>query len=71
MMSEVGGSTLEEESGLMEGHDFDIVKASQYGYLPRVRQLVEEMKVDCGKGDHQNITPMHWAAINNRVDVVR
>eukprot|EP00117_Sycon_ciliatum_P008196 scpid30645/ scgid11005/ Palmitoyltransferase ZDHHC17; Huntingtin yeast partner H; Huntingtin-interacting protein 14; Huntingtin-interacting protein 3; Huntingtin-interacting protein H; Putative MAPK-activating protein PM11; Putative NF-kappa-B-activating protein 205; Zinc finger DHHC domain-containing protein 17 len=56
---------------LMEGHDFDLVKASQYGYLERIRQLVETQKVDCCKGDEQNITPMHWAAINDRLDVVR
>ena len=58
-------------AGQMEGHDFDLVKATQYGYMHRIRYLVEQEKVDCCRGDSEGITPLHWAAINNRLDVAR
>jgi len=50
---------------------FDIVKASQYGYFDRIKQLVEEEKVDIRQPDHENVYVLHWAAINNRIDIVQ
>ncbi len=37
---------------------------------PRCRELVEKEGVDITKGDKENITVLHWAAINNRIPVV-
>ena len=49
---------------------FDIVKATQYGAFDRVRQLVEESGYDVLKPDSENVTLLHWAAINNRQEIV-
>ena len=35
----------------------------------RCRHLVEECGEEVGKGDSENITVLHWAAINNRIAV--
>ena len=40
------------------------------GFLPRVKQLVEEEGVDVNGRDKENITPLHWAAINNKLDII-
>ena len=44
---------------------FDIVKATQYGARDRVEQLVEG-GFDVNQRDDENVTLLHWAAINNR-----
>ena len=49
---------------------FDIVKAAQYGALDRLRHLVEEGGADVNVPDAENVTLLHWAAINNRREVV-
>ena len=46
------------------------MKATQYGYLPRCKQLVEE-GLDVRTPDKDNITLLHWAAINNRLEIAR
>lgn len=46
-------------------------QAVQRGLLIRVRQLVEEEGVDVRKPDHEDVTLLHWAAINNRIPVVQ
>jgi ankyrin repeat protein len=45
------------------------VEAAQYGNLERCRHLVEVCEEDVTKGDNENITVLHWAAINNRIAV--
>ena len=35
----------------------------------RCRELVEVCGEDVSKGDSENITVLHWAAINNRIAV--
>ena len=47
-----------------------IVKATQYGLMARCKQLVEE-GFDVRAPDKDNITLLHWAAINNRLDIAR
>uniref|UniRef100_A0A1B6EA99 Uncharacterized protein n=1 Tax=Clastoptera arizonana TaxID=38151 RepID=A0A1B6EA99_9HEMI len=47
--------------------NFDIVKATQYGSLERVKQLVEE-GCDVNQPDNETVTLLHWAAINNRLE---
>ena len=44
---------------------FDIVKATQYGARERVEALVD-CGFDVNKRDDENVTLLHWAAINNR-----
>lgn len=49
---------------------WDIVKATQYGILPRCKELVEA-GFDIRTPDNENITLLHWAAINNRIDIAK
>lgn len=48
--------------------DFDIVRATQYGALERVRELVDD-GYDVNKPDNDLI--LHWAAINNRKEIIK
>ncbi|XP_076450296.1 palmitoyltransferase ZDHHC17-like [Babylonia areolata] len=50
--------------------NFDIVRATQYGVFPRVRELVEA-GFDVNQMDKENVSLLHWAAINNRIDIVK
>lgn len=47
---------------------FDIVKATQYGARERVEELVEA-GFDVNQRDAENVTLLHWAAINNRKEI--
>ncbi|OXB59581.1 hypothetical protein ASZ78_010095 [Callipepla squamata] len=47
-----------------------IVKATQYGMLERCKQLVEA-GYDVRQPDEENVTLLHWAAINNRQELVK
>uniref|UniRef100_T1IZZ0 Palmitoyltransferase n=1 Tax=Strigamia maritima TaxID=126957 RepID=T1IZZ0_STRMM len=47
---------------------FDIVKATQYGAYERCRELIED-GFDVNQRDQENVTLLHWAAINNRKDI--
>lgn len=49
---------------------FDIVKATQYGALDRVKELLEQ-DYDINYRDSENVTLLHWAAINNRIEIVK
>ena len=35
----------------------------------RCHDLIENEGADVTQGDEENITPLHWAAINNRIPV--
>ncbi len=48
---------------------FDIVKATQYGAFDRVRQIIQEEGRDVTTPDDENVTLLHWAAINNRKEI--
>lgn len=48
----------------------DIVKATQYGAFSRVRELVESGRWDVNQPDDEDVTLLHWAAINNRREIV-
>lgn len=50
--------------------NLDIVKATQNGALERCKQLVEE-GYDVNQRDAENVTLLHWAAINNRKELIR
>ncbi|XP_064348582.1 palmitoyltransferase ZDHHC13 [Camelus dromedarius] len=48
----------------------DIVKATQYGIFERCKELVEA-GYDVRQPDRENVSLLHWAAINNRLDLVK
>ena len=48
---------------------FDIVKATQYGAFDRVQEIIED-GFDVNQRDGENVTLLHWAAINNRKEIV-
>uniref|UniRef100_L7M222 Palmitoyltransferase n=1 Tax=Rhipicephalus pulchellus TaxID=72859 RepID=L7M222_RHIPC len=49
---------------------FDIVKATQYGIFERCRYLVEVEGYNVNQPDAEDVTLLHWAAINNRREIV-
>ncbi|CAH1388918.1 unnamed protein product [Nezara viridula] len=53
-----------------DASDFDIVKATQYGHLERCKELIEG-GYDVNEPDSETVTLLHWAAINNRQDIIR
>lgn len=44
--------------------------SSRYGIYERCRELVEA-GYDVRQPDKENVTLLHWAAINNRIDLVK
>ncbi|NWY65595.1 ZDH13 Palmitoyltransferase, partial [Erithacus rubecula] len=48
----------------------DIIKATQYGMLERCKELIEA-GYDVRQPDKENVTLLHWAAINNRQELVK
>ncbi|XP_074594797.1 palmitoyltransferase ZDHHC17-like [Brevipalpus obovatus] len=54
----------------VDSSKFDIVKATQYDAFDRVKQLIEE-GYDVNQRDSENVTLLHWAAINNRLEIVK
>ena len=54
----------------MDPRHMDIVKATQYGVFDRVRELIES-GYDVNHMDHEDVSLLHWAAINNRTDIVK
>ncbi|XP_068596531.1 LOW QUALITY PROTEIN: putative palmitoyltransferase ZDHHC13 [Brachionichthys hirsutus] len=53
-----------------DSSSWDIVKASQFGVLERCKELVEA-GYDVTQPDKENVTLLHWAAINNRLELVQ
>ncbi|XP_040265727.1 palmitoyltransferase ZDHHC13 [Bufo bufo] len=49
---------------------WDIVKATQHGLLDRCRELIEA-GYDVRQPDSENVTLLHWAAINNRLELIK
>uniref|UniRef100_A0A3Q2GU35 Palmitoyltransferase n=1 Tax=Equus caballus TaxID=9796 RepID=A0A3Q2GU35_HORSE len=55
---------------LEDSSNCDIVKATQYGIFERCKELVEA-GYDVRQPDKENVSLLHWAAINNRLDLVK
>ncbi|XP_062868561.1 putative palmitoyltransferase ZDHHC13 [Trichomycterus rosablanca] len=53
-----------------DSSSWDIVKAAQFGAFDRCRELVEA-GYDVRLPDKENVTLLHWAAINNRLDLIK
>lgn len=49
---------------------FDIVKATQFGVFERCHEIIEG-GYDVNRPDSENVTLLHWAAINNRQEIVK
>ncbi|KAF3825987.1 hypothetical protein GH733_006101 [Mirounga leonina] len=63
------GEPLGRKTHIDDYSTWDIVKATQYGIYERCRELVEA-GYDVRQPDKENVTLLHWAAINNRIDLV-
>lgn len=50
--------------------NFDIVRATQYGVYERCMELIENGH-DVNTLDAENVSLLHWAAINNRTEIVK
>ncbi|TKS70446.1 Palmitoyltransferase ZDHHC13 [Collichthys lucidus] len=59
-----------KRSHMGDSSSWDIVKASQFGILERCKELVEA-GYDVRQPDKENVTLLHWAAINNRSELVK
>ncbi|XP_078110001.1 putative palmitoyltransferase ZDHHC13 [Sander vitreus] len=57
-------------SHMDESGSWDIVKATQFGILERCKELVEA-GYDVRLPDKENVTLLHWAAINSRSELVK
>ncbi|KAL1506043.1 hypothetical protein ABEB36_005478 [Hypothenemus hampei] len=49
---------------------FDVIKATQYGAFGRVKELIEA-GYDVNQKDNETVTLLHWAAINNRKEIMQ
>ncbi|XP_034015372.1 palmitoyltransferase ZDHHC13 [Thalassophryne amazonica] len=59
-----------KRSHMDDSSTWDIVKATQFGILERCKELVEA-GYDVKQPDKENVTLLHWAAINNRSELVK
>ncbi|XP_047437519.1 putative palmitoyltransferase ZDHHC13 [Mugil cephalus] len=59
-----------KRSHMDDSSSWDIVKATQFGILDRCKELVEA-GYDVRQPDKENVTLLHWAAINNRLELVK
>lgn len=58
------------QPGQEEYSNYDIVRAVQFGIMARVYELVEG-GLNVNEMDRENVSILHWAAINNRLDIVK
>lgn len=67
----------EEEKKIMEAIEnkdyttLNAIKATQYGILERLKELIESGQTDPNKPDSENVYLLHWAAINNRLEIAK
>lgn len=58
------------QPGQEDYSNYDIVRAVQFGIMARVYELVEG-GLNVNEMDKENVSILHWAAINNRLDIVK
>lgn len=58
------------QPGREDYSNYDIVRAVQFGIMARVYELVEG-GLNVNEMDRENVSILHWAAINNRLDIVK
>ncbi|KAL4225414.1 Palmitoyltransferase zdhhc13 [Mactra antiquata] len=59
-----------QQPGPEDYKNFDIVRATQYGVFERIQEIIEN-GFDVNTMDKENVSLLHWAAINNRLDIVK
>ncbi|KAK9759967.1 palmitoyltransferase akr1, partial [Basidiobolus ranarum] len=69
--SPVVGITSGLPAGLPDTYDITIHQAAQQGNLIAIEHLIENGQASVNDRDPQNITALHWAAINNRMAIVQ
>ncbi|CAF0738301.1 unnamed protein product [Rotaria sordida] len=62
-------STMIIDPPVPDPHSADLVSAVQYGYYDRVVELIEPEPNLAITPVNDNITLLHWAAINNRIEI--
>ena len=60
----------EKKENEPDSSSFDVVKATQYGAFDRVQEILDS-GFDVNQRDSENVTLLHWAAINNRLEIVK
>ena len=45
--------------------------ASRNGHLDRCHLFVDTYKIDCNRANENKYTPLHWAALYGRLNIVR
>lgn len=58
------------QPGQEDYSNYDIIRAVQFGIMARVYELVEG-GLNVNEMDRENVSILHWAAINNRLDIVK
>jgi len=51
-------------------HFSDLVRATQFGRYDECQQFIETYKFDVNQRDSEDVTLLHWAAINNKAAIV-
>ncbi|XP_064869035.1 putative palmitoyltransferase ZDHHC13 isoform X1 [Oncorhynchus nerka] len=59
-----------KRSHMDDSSSWDIVKATQFGILDRCKELMEA-GYNVRQPDKENVSLLHWAAINNHAEVVK
>ena len=49
----------------------EMVRATQYGNFDQCRHMIEVQHFDVNQRDSEDVTLLHWAAINNRLELVK
>ncbi|KAF3111017.1 palmitoyltransferase akr1 [Orbilia oligospora] len=69
--TDVENTDLELSDVLPNPPQPDVMKMAQLGDEAGVRQLLDSGKIPANYADPEGITPLHWAAINNRYNVCK
>lgn len=70
------GDPVIQDSSMCDSYESEVMEfpwdffPSRYGIYERCRELVEA-GYDVRQPDKENVTLLHWAAINNRLDLVK
>ncbi|RDD38970.1 Palmitoyltransferase ZDHHC17 [Trichoplax sp. H2] len=59
----------QRQNKTLDYSEFDLAQAAQHGAFERCVQLVDEAQADVCQTDAEGITALHWAAINNRLEI--
>jgi ankyrin repeat protein len=67
----VENSTMNNSSSIPDCHTTDLVTAVQYGFYERVVELIDADPQLASTSLNENITLLHWAAINSRIEIAK